>query len=282
METKICTKCNKEFPATIDFFSKCKKGKYGLNSTCKECRSEYNKQWFQNNKERKNECKKKWREENKEKHNEWTKQYCETNKEYISKQKKQYREKNKEHISEQKKEYDSRPEIKERRKEKGKIYNLTNKDKIKEYSKKYYQNNKEHKREYQRKYLRKNPQVNALHHQKRINLKHNLQVTLTLGQWEQIKTDFDYKCAYCGMSEKEHKNLFNESLHQEHFLALSNGGEFTHNNIIPACRSCNSSKNNKLFADWFREQPFYSKKREKFILDYLNYKDGKQQLTIAI
>ena len=73
--------------------------------------------------------------------------------------------------------------------------------------------------------------------------------TLTLKQWEQIKKDFDYKCAYCGITETEHYNQFNERLHQEHFYAMSKGGGLTHNNIIPACKSCNSSKGTK---DFFR------------------------------
>lgn len=35
--TKICTKCKAEYPATLVFWYKQKKGKYGLKSTCKEC-----------------------------------------------------------------------------------------------------------------------------------------------------------------------------------------------------------------------------------------------------
>ncbi len=45
METfKQCTKCEESLPATIEFYSKQKNGKYGLNSKCKKCISEYNKQ----------------------------------------------------------------------------------------------------------------------------------------------------------------------------------------------------------------------------------------------
>jgi 5-methylcytosine-specific restriction endonuclease McrA len=35
--TRICTECNKELPATLEYFYKSQKGKYGLKSTCKEC-----------------------------------------------------------------------------------------------------------------------------------------------------------------------------------------------------------------------------------------------------
>jgi hypothetical protein len=37
METKICTKCNNEYDATLQFWHKQKNGKYGLRSVCKIC-----------------------------------------------------------------------------------------------------------------------------------------------------------------------------------------------------------------------------------------------------
>lgn len=38
-----CTKCGREFPATLEFFHKQKTGKYGLSSRCKDCKKEYAK-----------------------------------------------------------------------------------------------------------------------------------------------------------------------------------------------------------------------------------------------
>lgn len=194
--TKICTKCNKELPATEEYFQKHIKGKYGLRSYCKECRSKYQKKY-------------------------------------------------------------------------NKTYNHINKEKIAESSRKYYHDNKE---KFKNKY-KYDTDKNTLNCQKRRALKKKLAATLTIVQWEQIKTDFNNKCAYCGQKLP---------LEQEHFIALSNGGEFTHNNIIPACKSCNCSKHAQSFFEWYSQQPFYSKKREKFILDYLNYdKENKtQQLAL--
>jgi hypothetical protein len=37
MESKICTKCKEEKPATLEYFSKHKKTKSGLNSWCRLC-----------------------------------------------------------------------------------------------------------------------------------------------------------------------------------------------------------------------------------------------------
>lgn len=43
METKICTKCKKEYPTTSEYWNKLKNGKYGLRSICNSCVKEYNK-----------------------------------------------------------------------------------------------------------------------------------------------------------------------------------------------------------------------------------------------
>ena len=66
-------------------------------------------------------------------------------------------------------------------------------------------------------------------------------------------------------------------------MALTSLGEYTINNIIPACRGCNGSKNDKVFSEWYPKYKHYSKKREVFILKYLKYnKQNNQQLTFAI
>lgn len=41
--TKVCTKCNCEKPATLEFFHKQKRGLHGLRSDCKKCASEINR-----------------------------------------------------------------------------------------------------------------------------------------------------------------------------------------------------------------------------------------------
>ena len=56
---------------------------------------------------------------------------------------------------------------------------------------------------------------------------------------EQLKARFDYygnKCYNCGSDEK---------LHADHRIPLSRGGSNHPANIIPLCRSCNSSKGTK-------------------------------------
>ena len=48
MNTKVCTKCNKEYETPTEFFHKTKRTKDGLQVNCKQCHNE----WYQSNKER--------------------------------------------------------------------------------------------------------------------------------------------------------------------------------------------------------------------------------------
>ena len=111
--------------------------------------------------------------------------------------------------------------------------------------------------------------------------KRELPHTFTKEQWSNAKTYFKNKCAFCGGVWYNKKGKI--EYHQEHFVALSRNGEYTKNNIIPACGACNSSKLNHDFFEWYPKQPFYSIFREKKILNYLGYKaDKTQQISLAV
>ena len=71
---------------------------------------------------------------------------------------------------------------------------------------------------------------------------------------------FNNSCAYCGAKCE---------LEQEHFIPVTKGGEYTKNNIITACRSCNASKGNRDFDEWYKNKDFYNKDRENKIKQYL-------------
>lgn len=49
MELKICTKCNRSFPMTTEYFNSHKNHKDGLTSQCKECLNKSNRQYKKNN-----------------------------------------------------------------------------------------------------------------------------------------------------------------------------------------------------------------------------------------
>ena len=197
------------------------------------------------------------------------KQYKLDNKEKIKISKKKYREFNKEKIKEKDKKYysDNIEKIKSRQKQ----YRYKNKERISKQYKVYYQTNKQHKKEYLKQYVLKNKEKFRIKNLKRYSLKKSLPSTLTIEQWKEIKSKFNNKCAYCGRELP---------LAQEHFIPLSKGGEYTVNNIIPACKSCNSSKNDSDFFNWYPTYRYYSEKRERNILNYLGYENNMQQLSI--
>lgn len=53
-------------------------------------------------------------------------------------------------------------------------------------------------------------------------------------------------CAYCGAT--------GVPLQKDCVLALSRGGRYTLDNIVPACRSCNASKCNDEVTSWMRRK----------------------------
>jgi 5-methylcytosine-specific restriction endonuclease McrA len=92
-----------------------------------------------------------------------------------------------------------------------------------------------------RRYLRANPGVNATNMARRRAMKRGLPDTLTRTEWEAIKAAYGNRCAYCGKKQKH-------SLTQDHVVPLSKRGGTIRENIVPACKSCNSSKRNNLPA----------------------------------
>jgi hypothetical protein len=68
---------------------------------------------------------------------------------------------------------------------------------------------------------------------------------LTGDQWFALKEAWD-GCAYCGASDR--------ALQRDCVLALSRGGRYTLDNIVPACASCNTSKCNAEVTGWLRRK----------------------------
>lgn len=94
--------------------------------------------------------------------------------------------------------------------------------------------------------------------------KRKLLSTLSQSQWENTLLAFDYKCVYCNKSKWEH---------QDHLMPVALGGEYTKENIVPACAKCNRSKSAMHPADWIEEDK----------LKWIMAKIGCNQLpTVAI
>ena len=121
MKTKVCTKCQEEYPATTEHFNKKQTGKYGLTSRCKVCISHCRKKYYEENKEKILLKDKEHRSKNKDKIYEVQKKWVRANRKRVQETKKKWRDKNP------------------------------------DYNKQYYKKNKEQIRDAQKLYQKQNP-----------------------------------------------------------------------------------------------------------------------------
>lgn len=254
--TKICKVCNQK--KTVDQYYKDCKSKYGVINTCKQCDSiikNYSQSVISYNHAVEygltKVCSKCQKEKSVEKFHKSKRgkygvgSWCN---DCRSIYKREHYLKNEERLIQEKKDYYyANKDILNAKK---KIYRLNNKLKLYYIHRNYRQNNKE--------IGRKHCQI------RRVKLK-KLKASFTVEEWLNALEFFDYKCAYC---RDEH-----ETLEQDHVVPLSKGGNYTANNIIPACRRCNSSKNAKEMSRWFKQQLFYDSKNEEYIIKYLKMFD---------
>ena len=273
MATKICCTCKKE--KSTDCFSRNKNSKDGLKEYCKECAAIKSAKYRQLNREEINKRKRQAYEESKQTADERTQKelgqgskvctvcgvekpiadfykrgnggfynYCKecanaNAKDYHRTHYYEIRAKNKEYVRNHKQEIS----------EYNKQYYNTHTEEVKERARKWESNNKERMKEHQ-----------VMYAQRSRSKKLELRTVFTRDDWYCCKAYFGRKCAYCG---KESKHLT-----QDHFIPIQKGGEYSLINIVPACMSCNASKGDKDFDEWYTKQPFYSKEREETIKAY--------------
>ncbi len=68
---------------------------------------------------------------------------------------------------------------------------------------------------------------------------------LTDEQWAALQEAWG-GCAYCGVTDV--------AMQRDCVQALSRGGRYTLDNIVPTCRSCNASKCNDEVTGWLRRK----------------------------
>lgn len=150
-----------------------------------------------------------------------------------------------------------------------------NHDKVLEGSRRQYRNNTEKRRKSSRDWRKRNPekvQASNRRHRlenpdslrlwraanpdkdraaihRRLARKRSLPDTLTPKQWQRCFEWWNYTCAYCG-AQRDFWNV----IEADHFIPLGSPDctGTTALNIVPACRSCNSSKNNNNAAEWLQ------------------------------
>jgi 5-methylcytosine-specific restriction endonuclease McrA len=72
---------------------------------------------------------------------------------------------------------------------------------------------------------------------------------------------FSKRCAYCSVNASHPRNHGYQRLAEDHVIPLSLRGLDEAANIVPACHSCNSSKNDSIAESWYRRQPFFTEAR---------------------
>lgn len=239
---KTCNKCKIENPATPEYFNRDIKMKDGLFNTCKDCDREYREQRRARNEKKKfiyddkimKTCIKCKMEEP-------------ATLEYFHK--------------DIRSEDGLVNECKECRKEYSEKHYQKNREEILEYSRKYYKENREYHLEFMKKYSLENPEVDRLKVQRRRARIAQLPYTLTVREWEEALEYFNNECAYCGVQEN--------NLQQEHVIPVIKGGGYTQDNIIPACGTCNASKNARDLEEWYVSYEHYDEDRLNKVLDYV-------------
>jgi 5-methylcytosine-specific restriction endonuclease McrA len=131
---------------------------------------------------------------------------------------------------------------------------LANKARIDERNRQYFISNREKVYEYRRSWLEARPEYSkewrqanpdrwrqyiATSRAKRLQVE---ALIVTSEDWRRLCVRYRSCCAYCG------KHCL--SLTQDHVVPLSRGGRHSIGNIVPACRSCNSSKHARLLIEW--------------------------------
>jgi hypothetical protein len=171
---------------------------------------------------------------------------------YISKSLKNY-ENNKEHGKEVRKEWKRKNRISEGEKDR-----------------KWYRENKKHRQEYFKTYQKLNKNYFNEYTKLRASKNH----IISNQEWTSCKQYFNSSCAYCGLTETEHKLIHNKQLHREH---VDPNGANDLSNCVPSCQSCNSEKHIYSFDDWYNNsnQKFSQERKEKIIKwlkeDYLKF-----------
>ena len=64
-----------------------------------------------------------------------------------------------------------------------------------------------------------------------------------------------WRCAYCEACLAQQATL-------DHVIPMSRGGPTSKGNLVAACASCNVAKSDQPLEAWYREQVFYSRRRE--------------------
>ncbi len=215
--TKVCTACGTEYPATEEYFFKQTAGKYGLNSWCKFCHRERNRQ---------NSAKLRQNPEYRERGRKQARDWYWDNLEYAREYNKQYYADNRERELERIKRNRIRFQAQRRQ------YNAV-----------YHAEHREHLKEKQREWKLANPEK-VRRYKKVAKARRRARIHANGGSFTAADVQAQYeaqegRCFYCGIT-------LHDKYHIDHYIPLKHGGSNWPENIVCACADCNLSKSDKL------------------------------------
>jgi len=106
--------------------------------------------------------------------------------------------------------------------------------------------NRESLREKSRKYDKEHPEKMRARVKRRRAKKIGASSKHTIEQFLLLCKRLNWKCSYCGIK------LELENITEDHVLPLSRGGGDNIENIVPACRYCNTQKGSKTYEEYMR------------------------------
>lgn len=136
METKVCSRCKKELPKTIEYFRLRSENTKTHTSYCKQCEKEYKKEWYEKDRPRQLEMRRQNYRDNKEKYAEQAKKRQIEHREELSTYIKDYYQKNKERIRAVNKEWEKKN--KEKHREYQRVYQSARREKKRNLDNGYY------------------------------------------------------------------------------------------------------------------------------------------------
>jgi hypothetical protein len=89
---------------------------------------------------------------------------------------------------------------------------------------------------------------------------------ITKNEWKETLKIFEHRCCYCGLTEKESLEKYEEVLHKDH---ADHEGANDISNALPACKGCNSSKHQDSIEEWYPKQKFYKESNYNRIIWWL-------------
>jgi 5-methylcytosine-specific restriction endonuclease McrA len=226
METKICTGCGRELPATLEYFNRKGRGNNDLRWKCKDCEKAYRAA----NKEHKQDVDRAYRESHKEELRIKKAEYNRTHKEQLLETWHKWRDRNEGRYLQYQHEYATNR--KDGKREYDKQYRKRNLGRIVARQKRWVDENRIHVRSMMRTYA-----------SARLARKRNAEGRYTLDDVEKQYKFQKGKCYYCGKK-------VGKTYHVDHVIPLSRGGSNSPENIVIACPHCNCAKNARLPHEW--------------------------------